>query len=101
MQQGSVNPAPSSVRSERINLRLTPAAKAQIARAASLGGQTVSSFIVSSAVRSAERAVDRHARLTLTGEDAKVFFRALENPPPLRDRLRAEFEEHDQRVISR
>lgn len=48
----------------------------------------------------AAEAVERSARLTLTGEDAEVFFRALVNPPPFNDFLRRALAEHDQRVIS-
>ena len=91
----------SAVRSERINLRLSEAAKRRIERAASAEGKTVSAFIVSSALESAERTIDRHETLALAREDAARFFEALADPPPPNDRLRTALEEHARRVDSR
>ena len=48
-----------TVRSERINLRLSETAKRRIERAASVEGKTVSAFIVSSALEKAEKTVRR------------------------------------------
>ncbi len=91
----------SAVRSERINLRLSEAAKRRIERAASVEGKTVSAFILSSALETAERTIDRHETLALAREDARRFFDALADPPPPNDRLRAALEEHARRVESR
>ena len=91
----------SAVRNERINLRLSEAAKRRIERAASAEGKTVSAFILSSALESAGRTIDRHETLALAREDAMRFFEALAAPPPPNDRLRAALEEHARRVESR
>ena len=91
----------NTVRSERINLRLSEAAKRRIERAASVEGKTVSAFIVSSALETAERTIDRHETVVLAREDAMRFFDALADPPPPNDRLRAALEEHARRVESR
>ena len=91
----------STVCSERINLRLSEAAKRRIERAASAEGKTVSAFILSSALETAERTIDRHETLALAREDAARFFEALAAPPPPNDRLRAALEEHARRVESR
>ena len=91
----------SMARSERINLRLSETAKRRIERAASMEGKTVSAFIVSSALETAERTIDRHETVTLAREDAMRFFDALADPPPPNDRLRAVLEEHARRVDSR
>jgi len=91
----------NTVRSERINLRLSEAAKRRIERAASVEGKTVSAFIVSSALETAERTIDRHETVALAREDAMRFFDALADPPPPNDRLRAALEEHARRVESR
>jgi len=90
----------NTVRSERINLRLSEAAKRRIERAASVEGKTVSAFIVSSALETAERTIDRHETVVLGREDAMRFFDALADPPPPNDRLRAALEEHARRVES-
>ena len=90
-----------SVRSERINLRLSGTAKRRIERAASVEGKTVSAFILSSALESAEKTARRHETVALAREDATRFFDALSDPPPPNDRLRAALEEHARRVDSR
>ncbi len=90
-----------TVRSERINLRLSETAKRRIEQAASVEGRTVSSFIVSSALENAEKTVRRHETIALAREDAVRFFEALTNPPPPNDRLQAALEEHTRRVVSR
>ena len=90
-----------TARSERINLRLSEAAKRRIEHAASVEGKTVSAFIVSSALQSAETAIDRHETMRLAREDAMRFFDALGNPPPPNPRLRAALDEHRRRVDSR
>lgn len=81
-------------RRERINLRLSETAKRRIEQAAHVEGKTVSAFIVSSALESAEKTVRRHETVALAREDAARFFDALSDPPPLNDRLRAALEEH-------
>ena len=90
-----------TVRSERINLRLSETAKRRIERAASVEGKTVSAFIVSSALENAEKTVRRHETVALAREDATRFFDALSDPPPLNDRIRAALEQHARRVDSR
>ena len=90
-----------TVRSERINLRLSETAKRRIERAASVEGKTVSAFIVSSALENAEKTVRRHETIALAREDAMRFLDALSDPPPPNDRLRAALEEHARRVDSR
>ena len=91
----------NTIRNERINLRLSEAAKRRIERAASAEGKTVSAFIVASALETADKAIDRHETLALAREDAMRFFEALAAPPPPNDRLRAALEEHARRVDSR
>ena len=91
----------NTARSERINLRLSEAAKRRIEHAASVEGTTVSGFIVSSALETAERTIDRHETMALARQDAMRFFDALADPPPPNDRLRAALEEHARRVGSR
>ena len=91
----------STAHSKRINLRLSETAKRHIEQAASVEGKSVSAFILSSALAAAEKAIDRHETLALAREDALRFFDALENPPPLNDRLRAALKEQARRVDSR
>ena len=94
-------PQTRPARSERINLRLSDAAKQRIEQAASVEGKTVSAFIVSSALETAEKTIDKYETLELAREDAIRFLDALSNPPPVNDRLRAALDEHERRIDSR
>ena len=77
-----------AVRSERINLRLSETAKRWIERAAFAEGKTVSAFILSSALESAERTIDRHETLALAPRGRGALLRgprrsaAAERPAP-------------------
>ena len=64
-------------------------------------GKTVSAFIVSSALETAGKTMERHETMTLARRDAVRFFDALANPLPPNERLRSALEEHTRRVISR
>jgi len=86
---------------ERINLRLKQDAKTLIERAASFEGKTVSSFILSSALASAERTIQEHESLKLSEREAQRFFDALANSIPFNDKLTEALLEHDRRVESK
>ena len=91
----------NTTRSARIDLRLSQPAERRIERAASVEGKTVSSFVVSSALESAETTIGRREAVALARDAAMRFFDALAEPPPPNDRLRAALEEHARRVESR
>jgi len=86
---------------ERINLRLKQSAKTLIERAASFEGKTVSSFILSSALASAERTIQEHESLKLNEQEALRFFYALAKPAPFNKKLTEALLEHDCRVESK
>ena len=88
-------------RSERINLRLDADAKRRIERAASFEGRSVSSFVLDSALSSADKAIREHERMVLSKRDAEVFFDAILNPPRPNEALREALEEYRERVTSR
>ena len=92
--------ATNTIKSERINLRLSQTAKRRIERAASVEGTTVSGFIVASALAHAEKAIRDHDTIALERRDAEVFLDAIVNPPGPNERLRAALEEHARRVHS-
>jgi uncharacterized protein (DUF1778 family) len=94
-------PRTALTKSERLNLRLDAAAKRRIEQAAAFEGKTVSGFIVSSALASAERALREHDTMTLSRRDAEVFLDAIVNPPRPSARLRKAIEEHRRRVVWR
>lgn len=88
-------------KNRRINLRIDETAKRRIERAAAFEGQSVSGFIVSSALDNAETAIRKHETMALDRRDAQRFFDAIVQPPAPSDKLRAAVDEHGKRVVSR
>lgn len=91
----------SIAKSERINLRLQQSAKKLIERAATFEGKTVSSFIVSSALASAEKTLHEHESIQLNQQDAQRFYDALAKPVRFSKKLTEALAEHDRRVDSK
>ena len=73
--------------SARINLRVSPSAKALIERAAAIMGSTVSSFMLQNAYEAASRVVATSETLLLSQADFEAFVAACENPPEPTDAL--------------
>jgi uncharacterized protein (DUF1778 family) len=94
-------PRSASAHSERLNLRLDATAKRRIEQAASFEGKTVSGFIVSSALASAERTIREHETIALSRRDAEAFLEAIVAPPKPNEKLFQALEEHRRRVVSR
>lgn len=67
--------------SARINLRVSPSAKALIERAAAIMGSTVSSFMLQNAYEAASRVVADNDTILLSQADFEAFIAACENPP--------------------
>lgn len=91
----------SATKNERINLRLKQSAKNLIERAATFEGKTVSNFILSSALASAEKTIHEHESIQLNKQDAQRFFDALATPVRFNKKLAAALVEHDSRVDSK
>jgi len=88
-------------RTERINLRLDAAAKQRLERAALLEGQTLSGYVLTTALARADQTLSEQETMVLSGRDAELFFDALANPPALSSGLVVALEEHSRRVQSR
>ncbi len=91
----------TAAENERINLRLKQSAKTLIERAATFEGKTVSSFILSSALASAEKTIQEHESINLNEQDAQRFFDALAKPTRFNKELAEALLEHDRRVESK
>ncbi len=81
-------------KSERVAVRLTPAVKRALERGAEVSGRSLSDFVVDSAYRAAQRAIEDHERLHLTDRDRKVFLAALDKPPEPNQALRRAARHH-------
>jgi uncharacterized protein (DUF1778 family) len=86
---------------DRINLRLKHNAKLMLERAASFEGQTVSKFVLNSALSRAEKTIKEHDLMSLNAKDSEAFFNALDAPVQFNDKLIAALQEHGQRVLSK
>lgn len=73
----------SGPKTDRINIRLEPEIKKRIEKAAELDHRSITSFIIASAVDSAERVLKRNSpnQISLSEKDWDIFMSALENPP--------------------
>jgi uncharacterized protein (DUF1778 family) len=91
----------TQTKDERINLRLKYHAKLMLERAASFEGQTVSKFILNSALNNAEKTIQEHEVMTLNTNDSETFFNALATPVQFNSKLATALKEHDQRVTSK
>jgi uncharacterized protein (DUF1778 family) len=81
-------------RSERIEARLSPEAKAVIQRAADISGRSVSDFVVTSALEAANEAIREHQVIALSARDSIMFVEALLNPKGPNEALRKAFRQH-------
>ena len=88
----------ATTKDERINLRLKQSAKQLLERAASLEGKTVSKYILSSALASAENTIHEHEVMSLGVKEAEAFYNALATPAEPNEKLANAFEEYTQRV---
>jgi len=70
-------------KNQRVTLRLNNEAKRTIERAASFEGKTVSKFILTSALASAEQAIHVHETMALNKRDSERFLTRCQNLPNL------------------
>jgi len=68
-------------KAERLQLRLDVAAKGRLQRAASHRQQSVSQFVLRSALEEAEKVIRENESITLADADWQLFYDALTNPP--------------------
>jgi uncharacterized protein (DUF1778 family) len=100
-KKGIIMDAASQNKTERINLRVKSSAKDLIMLAAGFEGKTVSHFILTSALKCAEKTVHEHQMMTLNANDSKIFFEALSAPVRFNPKLTAAFEEYNNRVATK
>lgn len=75
------------IRNEKLDLRLTPSHKRALQVAASVMGQSVSEFVLESALARAEEALPDRQKFGLNAEQWRAFQKALDAPPPPAPRL--------------
>ncbi len=75
--------ASRSPRTTRVEARIAPDALAVVRRAAELQGRSVSDFLVTAALRDAQRTIEEAQIVRLSLEDQRRFVELLVNPQPL------------------
>jgi uncharacterized protein (DUF1778 family) len=78
-QDGDVRIMAATSRKERVDLRISADQKRLIERAATLSGQTLSSFILGTTVERAREIVRESAVIDLSNRDRDRFLKALED----------------------
>ncbi len=80
-------PASTSPRTDRIELRASPAEKATLMRAAALQRLDLTSFVMRAALPEAENVIAAAEQIELSERDSIRVLELLENPPPPLPRL--------------
>jgi uncharacterized protein (DUF1778 family) len=70
-----------SIRTEKLDLRLTPDAKRKLRAAAELAHRSVSEFVLTTALTRADELLSEQRDLRLTREQWTRFMQALDAPP--------------------
>ena len=73
--------APSSLKMTKVQLRLRPAQKAVIVRAAGLRRTSLSNFVLEHAYEAAQRVLAEQTDILMPPEEWKAFCKALDAPP--------------------
>jgi uncharacterized protein (DUF1778 family) len=77
----------STVKEERLQIRVDPADKALLERAAAASHLNVSAFVVQAAASKAEEILAERSSIRLSAQAAVAFSEALERPAEANDRL--------------
>jgi uncharacterized protein (DUF1778 family) len=77
----------SPLRSEKLDLRLTPGAKQTLQRAAAVAQRSVTDFVLESALASAAETLADRQSFQLDPKQWEVFVAALDAPPEVHPRL--------------
>ena len=91
---------PAAQRSDRINLRVTRAAKRKLERPAAYSEKSVTEFVIDVALRKADAIVRKNEIISLTPSEWDRFQAMLFDPPEPNRRLKRALAEHA-RVVRR
>ena len=91
----------SAKNTERLSIRLSSESKQAIAQAATVSGQSISDFTVSTVLREAREVLDENHRTRLSGRDWKRFIAALEkNETEPNAALKAAAKQYEKRIVN-
>jgi uncharacterized protein (DUF1778 family) len=87
----------SSVKSDRMQIRIDKSNKKKIERAAQYVQKSVSEFVVGNALAAADKIIDEHGHTVLSARDWDLFCEAVLNPPKPNQTLRRAFKRYQGR----
>jgi uncharacterized protein (DUF1778 family) len=91
----------SSSPQTRLQMRLDPATKALLERAADYMHESLTQFVLEHAVAAANQVIAEHEqKITLQEKDWEVFFAALTNPPEPNAALQKAFQDYQRRNLT-
>ena len=82
-------PRPADHKTDRYQIRIPPAQKAMIARAAALSHKDMADFILDKIVPEAQAVIDAAEVVQVSNREFTRIFDLLEHPPKPNDKLRA------------
>lgn len=74
---------------QRLQIRLSAAKKARIARAAAIQQVDLTQFVTESALKEADAVIEKAERIAVSERDFIRILELLENPPAANERLKA------------
>ncbi len=84
----------TTLKTARLEARITPDQQALIKRAAELEGRSVTDFVIAAAQTAAERRIEQTQVIKLSLEDQRLFADAILNPPEPSPSLKRAFQHH-------
>jgi uncharacterized protein (DUF1778 family) len=91
-----MNTAP--IKETRLNIRCDTRTRQLLDKAAAYTHVSVSEFVLSHALASAEQVVQAHESITLTANDFQAFLAALDSPVEANEALNRAFERHAEQI---
>jgi uncharacterized protein (DUF1778 family) len=83
----------------RLDFRITVVNKSLIEQAASLSGQTVSDFAVSTLIKTSQEIISLHQQTRLSRKDFRLFLEMLDNDEEPNEFLKRAAENHQKQVV--
>ena len=83
----TIMPRPAIDDNSRLAIRLKPAEKAVLMRAAAIQRTNLTSFILNTAIQAAQTTIDMAEHVSLSEEDSLRVLELLESPPPPNEKL--------------
>lgn len=90
--------ASATIKESRLNIRCDNRARRLLDKAAGYAHLSVSEFVLSHALASAEQVVQAHEAITLTQKDFQAFLNALDVPGKPNAALKRAFRRHAEKI---